>query len=242
MRIQILLASAALFFLGCNYSILKGSDQDPSQTRLGDLNSETKIGWSLMQSHVLITCLQCHASSQQPVFGDLASARANFSVIQSEVASNSMPPKSNGYSPLSECQKALLDNWVHAGGPEQGSDSVGQVVACKSTIAAGDIPIDQLPLTYNNLLTKVLQPRCLKCHNSDNPLDPDASGILFFPLDVLNSLGQVDRWLAPGDQSDVVRLLLATDDSRMPPPEDSPALSAAEIDFVKRWIDAGRPE
>lgn len=234
---------AALIFMaltvtGCNDRLRKGLG-DNQQTGFGVLAPSTKIGWSLIQSKVLVTCFSCHSSTQQPLFNDSVSILSLANKIQSEVSTDQMPPPSRGYQPLNDCQKGLLSVWLSAGAPVEGTEIVGNVAACKGFISGGESPIGLMPVNYQTLLTRVLQPRCLKCHN---PQDKDAGGILFYPYDVLTAAGQVERWSKPASLSKVVEMLTKTDQDRMPPPEDGAPLSVDELNFVKAWIDAGRPQ
>ncbi len=106
------------------------------------------------------------------------------------------------------------------------------------------VPPDQqsildMPLNYETFRVKILEPRCLHCHK-DGATDPNASETFLFPYSELAShpklfgMGSAD--------SRLFKMVSRTDDRRMPPPEESGPLSAAEIEFIKRWVDGGHPE
>jgi hypothetical protein len=50
------------------------------------------------------------------------------------------------------------------------------------------------------------------------------------------------RWQAPGVSSKVIESVTRTDGEVMPPPETKDKLNESEIQFVIKWIDAGKPE
>lgn len=232
--------------VGCNYNVIK----DPSA--FGDMNGKlgtpvseaALVEWNLMKSSVLSSCMSCHVGHTSPELGSLSSVQQNLTKVLSEVHSNAMPPAKNGYAPLSECKKAILEFWVQQGAPEKTTTQVGEIAACKGIggspqEGAENTPIELMPLNYQTLLTKVLQPKCLKCHNPDAE-DVEAAGILFYPYSEITKRGRL--WASPGATSKMVRVLTREDDERMPPPEDSAPLTPQEIDFISRWIDAGKPE
>jgi hypothetical protein len=96
-----------------------------------------------------------------------------------------------------------------------------------------------MPLNYDTLAEKILKPRCLHCHKEGGD-DSDAADILLYPYDQL-TLHPKFLGTSSAD-SKLYKLVTKTDDNRMPPPEDGAALTADEIEFIKRWVDAGHPE
>jgi hypothetical protein len=106
------------------------------------------------------------------------------------------------------------------------------------------VPPDQqsildMPLNYETLRVKILEPRCLHCHK-EGATDPNASETFLFPY---SELASHPKLLGTGSaDSRLFKMVSRTDDRRMPPPEESGPLSADEIEFIKRWVDAGHPE
>lgn len=235
---------SAIFLLSCNYNIIKNP-----QALGGSNNSQTlppnesaNLGWDLIKNSALTTCMSCHVGHTSPELGSLGSVQQNLNKILTEVHSNSMPPAKNGYAPLSDCNKAILEVWIQQGAPPTSSTKVGDLPACKTTTGKpsedNNTPLAEMPLTYQTLMTKILQPKCLKCHNPDSE-DVDAAGILFFPFSEITKRNRL--WAPPGRDSKIIKVLSRSDETRMPPPEDGAPLSAQEIEFITRWIDAGKP-
>lgn len=167
-----------------------------------------------------------------------------LNTVKTEIFSNSMPPAKNGYSPLSDCRKALFDTWVQQGAPERTTVRVGDLAACRGAEGGPQddsdaTPIEQMPLNYKTLVSKVLQPKCINCHNPDSE-DFDAAEILFYPYSEIVNNSRL--WAGPGKSSKIVRSLTRNDEDRMPPPQEGGPLTRQEVEFVIRWIDAGRPQ
>ncbi len=228
----------------CNYNVVKNPNVTGGNNSLSQPISESAtIDAPLIQGTVLKQCMSCHAGRTAPELGSLTGTREHIAKILSEVLSDAMPPAKNGYAPLSDCGKAILQRWVDIGAPLNSSEKVGSLVVCKGQNSLppdqSTIPISQLPVNYQTLLKKVLQPKCLKCHNPDSD-DVDAAGILFYPFAEIAK--KPNLWSRPGALSKIVRVLTRNNDERMPPPEEGPALEPEEINFIVKWIDAGSPE
>lgn len=234
------LLSAALVLNACNnYNLLQDS-QVLSGTQTG-LGEEALISTEIVQRTTLSSCQHCHSGLKQPILNSKATVLASLGKVQSEVFSEQMPPRSSGYKAVTECEKEILKKWVELGTPDTSNVKVSSLPGCANSTPKPpeSIPISQMPLDYQTLATKILQPKCLNCHNPDG--DPDAQDILLFPYSELASkptlLGTSSA------QSKLVRMVTRTDEERMPPPESNiPALTSEEIDFLKKWIDAGHPE
>jgi hypothetical protein len=226
------------FLLSCSYHVDKtgGANQSQSDAALGT----QPISWRLMQTSVLKSCLQCHSGSKQPLLFSYSDMVQNISGVWAEVSSGTMPPPSSGISRLSTCRTAILRKWIDLGTPENSSVMVSSLPECPSHGGdGGDLPINQMPLNYQTLRTKILEPRCLHCHNVNDTTD--AGAILFSPYSQL--MQGARKWSSPAKDSKVVHLSRTTNlDDRMPPPEDGDALQEDEIQFIERWIDAGKPE
>lgn len=236
----ITLTLAALGLSSCSYredklgaDALNGKAGEPALTAL--------IDSKLIQTQVLNSCVSCHSGRTAPLVNSIDSIRAVKDRISTSVRNNSMPPQSAGYAPLSDCRKAILQAWLDAGAPDTSSIQVSSLPACQHT-GPGPIepplpPLADAPLNYDTLITRVVRPRCMNCHNPDDKTE--AAATLFFPY---GEIAGNRRWKAPGQTSGIVRIMRKTDDTRMPPPEDGPALSEEEISYIARWIDAGLPQ
>lgn len=240
----IIICSALILGTGCDYRVVKDPNalngNNGSQAK--PIDGATLIDATLVKNTVLKTCMDCHAGRTSPELGSISAIQQNVSNVISWVNSNAMPPGKNGYSPLSDCNKAILTKWSQLGSPETSNEKVGDLAECKDGQVVPpetNLPIEKMPLTYQTLLTKVLQPKCLKCHNPDYE-DVEAAGILFYPYSEITKRPRL--WSAPGAKSKIVRVLTKDDESRMPPPEDGAPLSNEEIQFVIKWLDAGAPQ
>ena len=224
---------------GCNYSILKNPAAAGGGTQ-GDLKATATIDYALMQTSVLSTCTNCHSGRQSPSLVGQGAVQQNINAVFGKVSAGLMPPADQGYARLSACQVAALKKWMDLGTPATSTVLVSTLPECQqATVAppvAVPVPLLNQPLTYQTLLTQILQPRCLKCHNV-NDLS-DASAFLFFPYPEIQT--DTRDWTAPGAASRVVRMLTRTDEHRMPPPDDSEPLSAEQIQFVIQYLDAGK--
>jgi hypothetical protein len=157
-----------------------------------------------------------------------------------------MPPANAGFVALSNCQKAILRAWWEGGMADTSDVKVSSLSACADTKEPPSEPpplgpITQEPLTYQTFLKRILQPKCLSCHNPNDK--SEAAGILFYPYSELQA--QQRRFKAPGASSKIVRAVTRDDDDRMPPPPPETniaPLNKDEIAWLIRWIDAGIPE
>lgn len=230
--------SSFLILGSCNYHVLK----DPGTSSQDTFSDTTTVSADVVQKSVLDTCLRCHSGSNAPALNTLDAIKANINKIQDEVTSNSMPPADAGYKPLSDCEKDILQEWVQKGMPDNSSKKVFDLAHCQSGVpqTPPKKPILEMPLTYETLTTEVLQPRCLHCHNPKSD-DPDAKDIALYPFaDLVAQKNMVIA--ADAANSKIYKYVVRTDDNRMPPPEDGAPLTADQIEFIKRWINAGAPE
>lgn len=243
------LFTAVLVLASCNYNTQKANSNGigggPDQ---GSLSGNTIISFELVSNFSLSTCTKCHAGVNKPTLDSIETFRANISTVMSQVDGGQMPPANKGFSPLNDCQKALLRKWVDTGMAEKSVATVADVPECKT---AGPInttpdpitPIELMPLNYDTLNTRIIQPKCIMCHDTGG----EAELYPFYPYSLMmdKDLGSGNEWKAPGIQSKVHRAIIAADDDDdLMPPLDSkiPRLTPAEIDYIVRWIDAGHPE
>jgi uncharacterized membrane protein len=232
---------SVLFLGSCTYHELKNAGAASGSDAFG---AQSTVNADLIQQSVLNTCLHCHAGNTPPSLGSIDDIRANIGRVQIEVNSNQMPPSGSGYPTLSDCQKAILQEWVSEGMPATSDKKIVKLSACQQGVPPSptptpSTPILDMPVNYQTLNSEILQPRCVHCHSSGSG-DPDASLILLVPYSAITGHGTLLG--ADSAHSRFVTLVTRTDDSRMPPPEDSDPLSADQQEFIRRWIDAGHPE
>lgn len=97
--------------------------------------------------------------------------------------------------------------------------------------------------TYEQDVRPILRKHCTVCHNTRKLSQAETSGGL--ALDSLDAIrkGKAEKPVAvPGKSAESpVYLRLVTEDEEHRMPKDDEPLEAAEIDAVRRWIDAGMP-
>ncbi len=220
---------------GCNYKLAKTADSNSGNN---SLSANQIITFQLIQSYSLTSCQNCHAGKQAPQLTSLSDLKTHSDLVWSEVSTNAMPPTASGYEPLSSCKKALLKKWIDLGMPSESTATVGEITECKNENqqpAPPVIPISLMPLNYETLKTRILQPKCLLCHSAGG----EQSDMSFFPYSELMVMARF--WKSPAVKSKVFDEITKVDG--MPPLDSNiPVLTSDEIDFVKRWIDAGNPE
>jgi hypothetical protein len=94
-------------------------------------------------------------------------------------------------------------------------------------------------IRFNRDIRPILASRCFSCHGPDgNHREADLR--LDVASGALADLGG-HAAVVPGkpDESELIRRIVATDDTRMPPAENDEPLTAAEVDLLKRWIADG---
>lgn len=237
--IEFFFVTVLLLVTSCsaNHSMESPSGENAANA-VDSITPEKTIGWELMNASVLKVCLDCHAGRKAPTLATLAQVTAHMTKVWSTVSTGSMPPARAGYAPLSKCQSALLKKWMDLGMPQDSTVLVGSIADCPQG-QAKLTPIAEMPLNYETLSTRILQNRCNKCHNTSDT--SDASLILFSPYSTIAE--DTSYVTSPAAESKMVLSLRSTDlEKRMPPPEDGDALSEDEIQFVERWIEAGKPQ
>lgn len=227
----------SFFLSGCTYHVVKDGGTG-SDGKFGDsLPADKVIGYELIHSAVINNCLGCHSGSRPPDLSSLALVRTHGEAMWGEISSNAMPPPSSGLPPLSTCRKAVFRKWLDLGAPETSVVTVGDIAECPRL--APETPIAQMPLNYQTLRDRIIVRRCQQCHN---PTDQTDAGVILFST-YADLMDGEHRWSEPAAESKVVRLLRTEDlEERMPPPEAGAALAEDEIQFIERWIDAGKPE
>lgn len=238
------LTAMAFVLASCNYRTIKDAKAfaERAQKSSGsELTGESLISWPVVQVGVLSSCRSCHSGKNSPDLSTFSLVRQKLNLVQSEITSGSMPPAKNGYALLDSCQQAVLNAWVASGAPEQGSQKVSSLSECKNRGAGGGgakLPLSEIALTYENVVQRILQPKCITCHNPDAD-DIEVAGILFFPYEEIQKRPML--WRSPAASSKFIHSVTRLDEDRMPPPPDE-GLTKEEVDFLLRWIDAGVPK
>ena len=242
---QTLLAALVMLSVSCEYNVQKQSGS-PTQNQQEGLSADSVISYNLVANYSLQSCARCHSGSQSPTLNSITLLKTHIDDVLAEVEGGDMPPAGN--APVTACQQAILKKWVELNMPEESTSKVFDLAACKSgdtepvTPPVVVVPIDLMPLNFETLKTQILQPKCLLCHNVKSS-DSDSAEIPFETYaDVVGVSGQY--WTAPGNTSKAYEEVNYPEgDDGMPPLESKiDRLTDKEMDFIVRWIDAGRPE
>jgi mono/diheme cytochrome c family protein len=120
--------------------------------------------------------------------------------------------------------------------------SVVAVLSIGPAVWAGDD--NATDVDYLRQVRPILSRRCFACHGAD-PQTRKASLRLDRRDDAVAEAASGTSAIAPGQPDDselMVRIEAEPDDpGRMPPEKSGPALDAAEIDTLRRWIEQGAP-
>jgi hypothetical protein len=258
-----ILVATMLTSAGCNLympSQIKTANPEDQNTTNGNRNahdpqntppkapidSQAKIGYEIVQKYSLISCQDCHAGKSKIFLTSLGEIQNQKTDIQKDILEEKMPPIKNGYSLLIGCEKDLLLKWLELGAPANSDVPVSSISSCQTVVTPPTTeptplpPLTDSPLNYQIAFDRILRPKCVKCHNPED--ESDASVILFFPYNEI--IKGERRWMTPGRTSKVIISVTRKDEDIMPPPppEGGEPLTNDEIDYLIRWIDAGKPE
>ncbi len=98
--------------------------------------------------------------------------------------------------------------------------------------------IPENPLIYKDVVFRILEDNCIKCHNANK----QKGGLVMTSLEGLLKGGETGTALIPGNpgKSELIRrLLLAVADEEHMPPEENKPLEKDEITLLERWIALG---
>ncbi len=198
-----------------------------------------------IMNKTLVSCKSCH---REMVNSD--AIRSKIDSIRDSVEDDWMP-FGNRFSKLNACDKATLTAWSAGGMLETSTLLVSSLEACRPVSNPGEVspvevpvPIDVetplaiLPLNFSTFENRILEKHCTSCHNSSS-IDFEASEILFSPF---LKLKENPKYLGTGSTDSRIYKRINRDDDLRMPPLSFPSLNQEELDFVKRWIDAGAPE
>ena len=94
------------------------------------------------------------------------------------------------------------------------------------------------PIIYADVVTRILDDKCVACHNPNK----QKGQLLMTSLDELLKGGESGKTLVPGDPDNselIVRLHLPKEDEEHMPPEGKTPLEENEIEILERWIALG---
>lgn len=100
------------------------------------------------------------------------------------------------------------------------------------------VKIPENPLIYKDIVGRILDDKCVSCHNPNKK----KGELLMTTLDGLLAGGEVGNTIIPGnpDESELLRRVhLPLEDEDHMPPEGKAPLDAHEIQILERWIALG---
>lgn len=97
------------------------------------------IGYESLKKTSLATCIGCHKpgaidqDTNKPLddFSSLELIKDQIENILDEVTSDSMPRKEDGYKPLSQCYKDVLNKWYELELTETSDIKIGSLESCQ---------------------------------------------------------------------------------------------------------------
>ena len=193
--------------------------------------SINQIGYKQVSDLVLTqNCVKCHNQSLHDgsiVLDSYAAVKANLGLVQSEVASRSMPPDNT----LQADQIQLISEWVSNGAPEVGSQAPS---TSPTPIAGGPTPTPAPPsvlvATYASIRENVFVPKCLSCHSAGASQSKR-------PLDNYANMMANTSLISAGDPANS-GVYTEIDGGTMPP-NNRNQVTAEEEAVIKTWIQNG---
>jgi len=100
------------------------------------------------------------------------------------------------------------------------------------------VEIPENPLVYSDVVGRILENKCVSCHNPNKT----KGGLLMTSLDALLAGGEVGNTIVPGnsEKSEMIRRVhLPMEDEDHMPPDGKQPLNEQEIQIIERWIALG---
>lgn len=121
-----------IFFLicSCSYRIEKNSNEKPAEV------NQQYLATSYIQKFPLKVCLDCHAGQESPDLDTPDRIKSHFSSLQTKINNNDMPPLDQGYTSLSDCEKASVNKWIELGMPDESTIFVSSLPECATGTAS----------------------------------------------------------------------------------------------------------
>ncbi len=238
--IAFLLSTAV--FTGCSYPMEELGLYKTTKDILGDLGnlskfSEEKITFDLVKRTAMSTCMDCH-SKGAVAMGTAEQALNLREAILEVVQTDMMPPRKTGYSPLSACEKQILETWM-----DDQVNNRTSTVKVKDLSACGGVTeapkpkqltdFATLELSFENLKKEILEPKCLSCHTQETA----KRTVLETAQDLFSKPGLITT----SAETSVLYLIVVPDAYKrfMPPVKSGiAALTPEETDYLKRWIES----
>lgn len=207
-RVALGLVFFVIPWTGCGFVVERQPDLTGTGGRVLGYNSLRSM---IFERH----CISCHGDKGGVNLETYSKARSELNAIMNRaVVAMDMPPPPA--APLSASERALIQAWVNAGGPE---NDVSPSSAPLSPVPE-DLPTG--PVRYAQVRQKVFKPKCVWCHGekyTKHGVD-------------LRTYESVIR-----DLDRVVKEALVK--KKMPPRHP---LTSERQAWLKAWVDEGAPE
>lgn len=224
---------------GCSYAfdqlgITKQSPLTPAKIQSSAF-SEQLVSFEVVKSLSLRTCLDCHTEGSRSM-NTPEKVLAQKDKILNSIYNNSMPPRAGGYQPLTACEKQVLETWLEDQNNNRPStQKVKDLALCGDAEAPkAQAPTDfaNLEVTFENLKTKILTPKCLSCHTTETAKKT-----------LLETTADLEKFLGESAETSLLyNITVPGSAKRFMPPKRSgiQALTEAEVKFLKKWIESSR--
>lgn len=246
LAVTVALAAA---LVGCQESTLKAGLRGQNEEALALKFCDVTLSYASVKPVFDGRCVRCHQSGTRNAVGTYGEIARIKDSIHFEITNDTMPDD----GPLSAEQKKLMMAWLDAGAPESSS----QVLACGQAMAepaptnptpppvapTPAPPVDPVtpptgPRTYAELRAKVLEPKCLTCHN----IGGSAMLYDFTDYQSMISLNEIYDRANPAN-SVIVQAVLKVGRGQMPPVRSNiPRLTDDEVELLRGWIEDGMLE
>lgn len=228
-----------LNIVGCSYAfdqlgITKQSPLTPTKIQSSAF-SEQLVSFEVVKSLSLRTCLDCHTEGNRSM-NTPEKVLAQKDKILNSIYNNTMPPRAGGYQPLTACEKQVLETWLEDQNNNRTStQKVKDLALCANTEAPkASAPTDfaSLEVSFENLKTKILTPKCLSCHTAETA----KRTVLETPADLEKFLGE------SAETSMLYNISVPGRAKKFMPPKRSgiQALTEAELTYLTKWIESSR--
>ncbi len=144
----------------------------------------------------------------------------------------------NFYKPLfSKILQIVLVGLIFATGHYGGMVTHGEDFLALPT-GKGEDEIPENPLVYTDVVGRILDNKCVSCHNPNKT----KGGLLMTSLEALLAGGEVGKTILPGnaEESEIIRRVhLPVEDEEHMPPDGKQPLNEQEMLILERWIALG---
>lgn len=233
------MAVLGLTLTGCSYALeevglFKTSDSLP---RIGAFQfADQKISFEVVTSFSMRTCMECHATGNRSM-NTAEKVLAQKDSILGAINKESMPPRSGGYKPLTACEKQILETWIddqlHNRLEVQKVKDLPACAGAEAPKAKPKTDFKTLEVSFENLKTEILEPKCLSCHTTET-----AKKTVLEDVAHINEKGLLKE---KAEDSILYQITVPGMYKRFMPPTRTgiAPLTADELDYMKRWIESG---